>query len=279
MLRTKPLSLVELLRLQSLPCQPRVLALLSNELRKPVPNMRSVAQLFSMDPLLAARLLESANGLASGWVEQPRSVPQALMVLTPEQLRQVLERAAPAAVSRMVPGWSLTAWSQYCQDVARISRALAVSVQANASAAYALGLLHGLGELLIHTADPQSASRIAELINPLHPGRALVETKLIGYNSATVAASLARQWRLPEAMCASFQYMHAPLQEPVFDPLTGVLHLAMWRASTQALKWDERQLAVTFPAELALALGMDIDMVLRQASIDWHAGRSLDVQV
>jgi hypothetical protein len=40
--------------------------------------------------------------------------------------------------------------------------------------------------------------------------------------------------------------MHAPMEQPVFEPLTGVLHLAIWRASTRALNWGERQLAVTF---------------------------------
>ena len=60
--------------------------------------------------------------------------------------------------------------------------------------------------------------------------------------------------------------------------MAGVLHLAMWRAGTRALQWSDRKLAVSFPAEVGLALGMDIDMVLRQASIDWHAGAEPDVR-
>ena len=34
---------------------------------------------------------------------------------------------------------------------------------------------------------------------------------------------------------------------------------------------NDKELAVTFPAEVGLALGLDIDMVLQQDPIDWHA--------
>ena len=279
-MHSKPLSHADLLLQQrTLPSQPRVVALLANELRKPAPNMRSLVQLFSMDPVLAARLLEAANAPMFAGGEAPRSIAQALMVLTPAQIQQQIQQVVPGASPKALQGWSVAKWADYCQSVAKIARALAASIQCNSSAAYTLGLLHGLGELLIHSADPHSAARLAELMEPINPGRALLEMKLLGYCSATVVSSLARQWQLPDAMCASFQYMHVPLRQPVFDPLTGVLHLALWRASTRTLQWSERQLAVSFPAEVGLALGMDIDIVLRQASIDWHAGGSPDVQL
>ncbi|MNV65798.1 hypothetical protein D3C71_1585160 [compost metagenome] len=37
----------------------------------------------------------------------------------------------------------------------------------------------------------------------------------------------------------------------------------------QQLSLGERELAVLFPSEVGLALGLDIDMVLQQAPIDW----------
>ena len=45
----------------SLPCQPRVVALLMNELRSTNPSLRRLNQLFGSDPVLAAWLLEQAN--------------------------------------------------------------------------------------------------------------------------------------------------------------------------------------------------------------------------
>lgn len=279
MSRVKPLSLATLLEQHVLlPSQPRVVALLSSELRKPEPGMRSLVQLFSTDPVLTARLLAAANGPAHLLGQRVHSIPEALVLLAPVQLRQLVQKAAPVSASHISAGWSLANFWRYSLDTARMARALAMSVQANASQAYTLGLLHGLGELLLQAADPDTFFRLSELLEPMHPKRPQVEMQLMGYCSGQITAHLARQWNFPELISDAFQFMHAPMEQPVFEPLTGVLHLAIWRASTRALNWGERQLAVTFPAETGLALGMDIDMVLRQASIDWHAAGSLDVQ-
>ena len=280
MLRSTPLSQNEaLLRHQLLPSQPRVVALLANELRKPVLSLRILTQLFSADPVLAARLLAAANQLDFLGHRQVHSIPQALMVLETEQLRQLLVRAVPAGNFRVAEGWSISSWGRYCQQVANIARALASSVQANTAQAYTLGLLNGLGQLLLRVADPLSATELAKLLDPVHPGRVRVEMKLLGYCAGTALAGLSRNLCFPDAICASFQYQHAPFEQPAFDPLTGILHLATWRAATKHLQWTDRQLAVSFPAEVGLALGIDIDMVLRQASIDWHACGSLDLRV
>jgi len=278
MSRAKPLNLSTLLESQSaLPSQPRAVALLSSELHKPEPQLRNLAQLFSTDPVLTARLLCAANGPAHLMTQRVHSIPEALVVLAPVQLRQLVQKARPGAGTQTAASWSLAAFWSYSLDTARMARALAMSVQANASAAYALGLMHGMGELLLHCADAETCGRLAELLEPIHPRRAQVEMQLLGYCSAQICASLARQWHFPAGLTDALQFMHTPLEQPQFEPLTGVLHLAMWRASTRALNWSDKRLAVSFPAEVGLALGMDIDMVLRQASIDWHGGGELDL--
>ena len=65
----------------SLPCQPRVVALLMNELRSTNPSLRRLNQLFGSDPVLAAWLLEQANAgiyQLSGMVQ---TIPQAVALL------------------------------------------------------------------------------------------------------------------------------------------------------------------------------------------------------
>ena len=84
MSRVKPLSLSTLLEQHVLlPSQPRVVALLSSELRKPEPGMRSLVQLFSTDPVLTARLLAAANGPAHLLGQRVHSIPEALVLLAP----------------------------------------------------------------------------------------------------------------------------------------------------------------------------------------------------
>lgn len=278
MSRATSLNLSTLLQSQPvLPSQPRTVALLLSELRTPQPSMRRLNQLFATDPALSARLLAAANHPEHRLGQCVSGIPEALVVLGLDQLRKLVAQAPLGLGGGWLQGLELLDFWRYSVEAAKLARALAATVQANAATAYALGLLHGLGELAMHGADAQRASSMGEAVAVLHPNRARLEARLYGYSYSQVSAGLAGAWNLPPVMVQALLHMEAPMQQPHFEPLTGVLHLACWRVRARTANWDERKLAVSFPAEVGLALGMDIDMVLRQASIDWHAAGGLDV--
>jgi HD-like signal output (HDOD) protein len=150
-----------------------------------------------------------------------------------------------------------------------LARSLAGSVHQNQVAAYTVGLLHGLGELLIHLSDPERVQSLNTLVPPLDLRRCKVEMRIFGYCYSRVTAALARRWQLPEMVVDALSYQHAPFENHAYEPLAGVIHLAVWRVRVHELGLDERERVVSFPDEVALALGLDIDMVLRQDPIDW----------
>jgi HD-like signal output (HDOD) protein len=253
----------------ALPCLPRTVALLMNELAPAQPNLRRVNQLFGTDPGLAARLLELANSEAFQSPRQIVGIPEALALLGTAQLRSLVASAPLGAVSRSVPGVNLQMFWRYSLNTAKVARSLAGFVHHNQTAAYTAGLLHGLGELVIHLADPEKAQSINTLVAPLDPRRAKIEQRIFGYCYAQVSAGLARRWQLPEAVVDALEYLSAPFDNEVYEPLAGVLHLAAWRARAREAELDEKGLAVSFPGEVGLPLGLDIDMVLQQDPIDW----------
>ena len=83
--------------------------------------------------------------------------------------------------------------------------------------------------------------------------------------------------RLSQLFAADPALSAGLLAQPGFDPLACVLHIAAWRARSREAQWGERALAVSFPGEVGVALGLDIDMVLRQDPVDWMADTGLDV--
>ncbi|WP_373765127.1 HDOD domain-containing protein [Delftia acidovorans] len=261
----------------ALPAQPRIVALLLRELVPEQPSLRRLSQLFAADPALAAGLLAQANGPVFGMAGRVTGIPEALALLAPAQLRQIV-RGMPLGVgTHAVPGVAMPAFWRYSVDAARVARALAGTVQASPTAAYAAGLLHGLGELAMHMIDPGRAATISELVDPLDPRRAEVEMRLCGYAYSHVTPGLPPRWNLPPLLADALQHLHAPLAQPGFDPLACVLHIAAWRARSREAQWGERALAVSFPGEVGVALGLDIDMVLRQDPVDWMADTGLDV--
>lgn len=253
----------------ALPCLPRTVALLMNELAPEEPNLWRVNQLFGTDPALAARLLELANSAAFQLPRQIVGIPEALALLGVKQLRGLVAAAPLGAASRSVPGVNLQQFWRYSLNTAKLARSLAGIVHHNQIAAYTAGLLHGLGELVMHLASAEKAQSLNTLVAPLDPRRAKIEQRILGFCYSQVSAGLARRWQLPGAVVDAMQYQSAPFDNDVYEPLAGVLHLAAWRARAREAELGEKELAVSFPGEVGLALGLDIDMVLQQDPIDW----------
>lgn len=255
----------------ALPSLPRAVALLTNELSHAEPDLRRVNQIFGSDPALAARLLQEANSPAFQLQQQVSGIPEALMLLGLRQLRTLVASAPLGTTSRSVPGVNLQQFWRYSLNTAKLARSLAGIVHQNPIAAYTAGLLHGLGELVIHLGDPERVQSLNTLVAPLDPRRAKLEQRVLGYSYAQVSAEMVRRWELPQSVVDALQYLTAPFDNNVYEPLAGVLHLAAWRARAREADLNDKELAVSFPGEVGLALGMDIDMVLQQDPIDWTA--------
>ena len=259
-----------------LPSLPRAVALLMSELAQPEPSLRRLNQFFGSDPALAARLLEEANSAAYGWVRQVNGIAQALALLDGAQLRTLVSSAPLGTTSGSVPGLNLQHFWRYSVSTAKIARSLAGLVHHDQIAAYTLGLLHGVGELVLHVGAQEQMQTLNPVVAPWQMRRAKLEKRLLGFNYAQVSAGLAKNWGLPQGLVDALNYHADPFDNDVYEPLAAVLHLAVWRARAREAGFDQRELAVSFPAEVGMALELDIDMVLQQDPIDWSADPDAD---
>ena len=253
----------------ALPSLPRTVALLMNELAQREPSLRRLNLLFGSDPVLAARLLELANAPAHQLTRQVAGISEALVLLGSAPLQTLVASATLGTAARAVQGINLQQFWRYSLHTAKLARSLAGVVFQNPTAAYTAGLLHGLGELLIHLGNPQKAQSMNTLVLPLDMRRGKIEQRILGYSYTHVSAALAQRWLLPQVVVDALQYQAAPFENTAYEPLAGVIHLAAWRARGREAGLSERELAVTFPGEIGLMLGLDIDMVLQQDPIDW----------
>ena len=150
----------------SLPSLPRAVALLMSELAQAEPSLRRLNQLFGTDPALASRLLELANSPAFQMPRQIAGIPEALALLGIVQVRALVTSAPLGTTSRSVPGVNMQQFWRYSLNTAKLARSLAGIVRQNQIAAYTAGLLHAVGELVIHLADPEKAQSINTLVTP-----------------------------------------------------------------------------------------------------------------
>ena len=274
------MELNELLaRQDALPSIPKVLVLLHAELRNDEPDLRKICQLVSNDPALAASMMRCANGRMPSTSRRLGGVSEALAVLSLGQIRGLVDAASVGTTFNSIPGVNLQQFWRYSLDTAKVARSLAACVKQNQAMAYSAGLVHAVGELLMHLGMPEKMGHLDTIVPPLDMARVKAERRSLGYCYAQVSAGFARQWQFPEPLVDALAHQHAPFEDDVYEPLAGVLHLAAWRARAREAKLEDRALAVSFPDVIGLALGLDIDMVLQQTPTDWARRDNLNVIV
>lgn len=255
----------------ALPSIPKVVALLLAELDRPEPDSRKVADLIGSDPALTTRVLKLVNSALFALPRKVSDVPAALSLLGYAHIRSLVMAAALGSAFRSVPGMKLDQFWRYSLNTGKIARALAAQLKNDAGAAMTAGLIHMVGELVIHLGMPVEAVKLSAVIAPLQPKRARAENRFFGFNYADVGAGFAGRWQFPQPIVDAMQHQLAPFDSGVYEPLAGIVQLAAWRSRAHELQYDNGQLAVTFPDTTGLALGLDIDMVLVHDPADWSA--------
>ena len=264
----------------ALPSIPRIVAMVLTELNREDPSLRAISQLVNADLGLTTRLLGLANSAQYQFSHNIGSVPEALAVLGLDQVRSLTVAAAMAGAFKSVPGMDLLDFWRYSLNVAKLSRTLARSAQANPGMAFTAGLVHAAGELVMHLGMPDQMRWLNERVEPLGVKRAKAEQHLLGYCYAEVGAGFAKLWEFPVAIVQALEHQCAPFVGDACEPLAGVIFLASWRSRSREAGLTDTELADSFPYEEALTLGIDIDEVLQQAPINWTTNQeSVDLVI
>jgi chemotaxis protein CheD len=135
--------------LSSLRPDPRLSALVMEELHQPHPDWSTVRRLMGQDPLLAAHFFRLANSPAYGHPQEIASLEEALNLLGGKQLRRLWVLAATGRHSgSSLEDWGIdhSSWCRHGMASAVIARYLAASEPPGfREEAFTAALLHGLG--------------------------------------------------------------------------------------------------------------------------------------
>lgn len=256
----------------ALPSIPRVIALALTELNAEEPDAQRVSSLLSMDPVMTARLLMVANSARFQLSRRVGTVSEALGILGLRPVRDMTIEAAMTSAFRKVGGVDMKQFWRFSLDTARVTQLLARKKNMAVSP-YTVGLVHALGELVMHRGMPQEMEQLNQRINVFAPNRARAEHELLGYCYAQVGAGFARAWKLPEPLVETLEHHDAPFEREGYEPMAGILHVAAWRCRAHEMGYSESKLAVSFPDKTALALGLDVGVVLAHAPVDWASSQ------
>lgn len=246
----------------ALPSAPKVVRKLMETFEQDDVDLLKAATLIEDDPVLTAKLLKMANSAFFGLHRSVTTARDAINVMGLIKVRALVIGAALGDGFHAVGGMNLNQFWRYSLNSANLSRYIALPLRMDESTAFTAGLIHCIGELVMHAGMPEAMIDLDRSIPMLDLKRARAERGLFGYSYAEVGAALAREWKFPKKMIDSIEHQVAPFDNDVYEPIAGVIHIASWRARAAELSLGSQALINTYPDPVGLVLGIDPDIVI-----------------
>jgi HD-like signal output (HDOD) protein len=246
----------------ALPTIPKVVQEVIDSFNNDSVSIDEIARKLAADQVLSAKLLRLAN---SSYYHSARSigtVDDAVLMLGFMTVRTLVVSSGLTGGFKAMPGVDLKQFWRYSMHTAVIAKWLAKQLKANSDFAFTVGLMHAIGQLVMHAAMPEQTLQIDKIAGPLDSRRLTVEQTSFGYNFSDVGAELAKRWRFPENFSVVIKGFPEPLAATNFEPMSGLIHIAVWRARAEEGKYSKEELDATFPAEVAEKLKVSKEMML-----------------
>jgi HD-like signal output (HDOD) protein len=197
-------------------------------------SFAKIAELIEKDTVLAGNILRLVNSALYGFPGTINSIRHAVSLLGINKLRNATLGMSVARMWKQVKtpsGWSMGSFNLHSAGVGILADLLAVKMGAEyAEGAFAGGLFHDLGWLLIVLGLPEEFKQISLLCKQNEKWGAEYETQLLGMTHAELSADALASWNLPEPIQIAVRYHCSPQLDPSANgpgiPLSRVLNAA-----------------------------------------------------
>ncbi|MES2295801.1 MAG: HDOD domain-containing protein [Pseudomonadota bacterium] len=237
----------------NLPTAPRVVEELIRSFDDAGVSVEEISRKLATDPVLSAKLLRLANSAYYHVSRSIGTVDDAVMMLGFVTVRTLVISAGLVGGFKTVPGLDLKQFWRYNLHTAVAAKWIAKKAGENTDLAFTIGMMHAIGQLVMHVAAPAAMAALDQETGPLAPGRIEAERAALGYSYADAGAELALRWKFPQVFFDTIAAFPAP---PPQSRLAGVIHLAAWRARLDENKLSADEVTASYPQALAESLGL-----------------------
>lgn len=244
-------------QISTLPPAPRVVGDLLARLEDADVDLREIAALVSRDPVLVAKMLRMANSSYYGLSGTIGSADDAIKLLGLNQVQVIVITCSVASAFAQIKGFSLTDFWRKSFLVALIARALAARAGLSPGVAFTAGLMHAIGQLMIHSGFPQAGAEL-EVVAAEGDFRArrAAEEEVLGTDHCQIGAELARRWNFPPAIIEAIEYYAQPTAAGA-GPLARLVFAAAVIAHAIERKDDVAAAITALPPEVVAPLPLD----------------------
>ena len=248
---------------KALPTIPKVMQELITSLNDDNVAVARLVVLISADQVLSANVLRMAN---SAYFEVPytvATVSDAVAKLGFTNLRSLVISIGLRGSFKSIPGIDARQFWRHSLHTAVVSRHLGAQVAIKPDLAFTVGLMHAIGELVMHLGMPQEMLAVDAAQRLLDPNRLATEQATFGYTHADVGAELARRWKFPTQFSKAIAGAANPLAQTDFDPLAALVNIAAWRSRSEENQLSLQEQEADWSSKLAAKIPLSRNAVLQ----------------
>lgn len=246
---------------QKLPNIPKVIQELIESFSDEEVSNNEIAKKISADQVLTIKVLRAANSAHYGGNRKIGSVSDAVFLLGFNAVRTLVLASGLTGAFKAPEGFNINqfwhdsfAVAATCKWVARFSRD-------DAETAFTCGMIHNIGELLIHILMPVECVDI-EKNREKGMSSSAIEKQYLGFDFADAGAELASRWKFPDAFVQGIRYQLDPLAAAEFPRLAAIMNIAFYINKMNEQGADSDLILANFPTALATQLGINVDKLI-----------------
>lgn len=239
-----------------LPMVPKVVQELLASFERSDVNVDEVVNSVSHDQVLSAKVLRLANSSRMSAGKAVSSIDDAVVRLGFDHLRLLVVSSGMSGMQVASDTFDRKAFWLHSFTTGNLARWAAKLAGLDGNTAYTCGLLHNIGELLIHIAAPAEMAKIDRMV-VAGTDRAQVENMVLGVDLAMVGGELARRWQFPAEIQRAIAQHPNPAAHEQFEPYAGLVALANLLAAQLGAGLSDEEIAAMLPAKLLDKLGID----------------------
>jgi len=250
---------------QQMPNIPEVVRELIQTFKDDDINSDDIATKVAKDQVLTAKVLRMANSARYGGNRNVASVNDSVVLLGFNALRTMVLASGLTSAFKAPEGFDLNQFWANSFSVGGLCKWIAKYAKLDPEVAYTCGMMHNIGELLIHTLVPEQAAKVDSLANlGAQHERAKIEESELGFDFTLAGAELAERWKFPEEIVNAIRWQLSPVVEGELDALAGTIFLANYLNSLNTDDTEVVELTdlTGFPLEIAQQLGIDTDEMM-----------------
>jgi HD-like signal output (HDOD) protein len=237
----------------SLPSLPKVVQEVMRMLNSDDVDIHLLGSTIEQDAVIAAKVLKMANSSFYGVTRAVKNIDDAVAILGLAKIRSLVVACGVAGAIANVPGLDLKRFWCHSFTAASISREIAKQLGKDAEVSYIAGLLHNIGDLLIHLVFPVTSAEVDALcVDVSAERRQVIEREELGLDHCQVGEELAIRWSFPQEIARALRYYATPMDKAACE-ISLVVYVAVHIA--QGLARGD--------AADVIANGLDADMMSR----------------